>query len=563
MPRFRWPLSQIAAAAVTLLIPIGSALAQTATPSKVEEDIRIRLGLPDEFGKEGVKGGKEINDAIISFRSQNLEQTLRDFNSAREANRSLPTGRVLLAKLLASINRLDLARLQLEVAAAERDSKGELVNDPEVYLTLGRLALAEGRLTDALLEFEKALSLVVGSGSSDKPSDDIKPVLREIYAGLTNVYEQRGDWRSAHQTAIVWVSNAGEQDKPQAHLRLGRAIFMSGDKDADNLEDTIKAAEEQFKIAYDADQALAASRAAKADKPEDRDNPDATRTIDHPKVALAVLCAQRAGNDTNSADYKKFHPRVEPYFNEAIADAGKESKVQQAKVHAAYSVFLRNENKMDAAEAQATKAGELDPSSDALKQLRAAIFLSRKNFDDAEREFRDMYRKSPSNFFASNGLVLSLIGKNSVKADTASLREAQDIAEMNARAFGQRSAEALATLGWVYFNNNNVRDAAQVLQAAVQGTQGQISPDTAFYLANVYAEIGQLDRAIELLDGAIRFGGNFLYRQEAQEWLDLLRRKPSSRYSPRLDPLNAPPAGAPGGGAAAPPRTPANPAPPK
>ena len=517
----RFPRSALAVAAALLLLPAALATAQgpaPPTPKFVSEDVRTRLGLDEKFGEEGAKGAVEINDGVIAFLNQRFDQALKEFDSARAKDDTLPPGRVMMARLLAAANRLDLARMQLEVAAAERDSKGEQIEEPEVYLTLGRLALAEGRLTDALLEFEKTRSIVVTPDAS--AGKDNAAILREIYAGLTTVYEQRADWDRAFQSATVWATNAAKADRAQAELRLGRATFM---RETETTPEIMNTVESHFQAAYDADKVMAEERATK-DKTVSADE---ARTIDHPKVSLAVLCAQRAGNDTKAANYDKFIKMAEDNFKLAIDESAKESDVLKARSHAAYSNWLRGLNKMADAESQAKLAAELDPKSDALRSLKAAIDLSRKNYKDAEPAFRQMYQKSPSNFFASNGLALTLVGKG----DDASLKEAQEIAEMNVRAYGQKSAEALSTLGWVYFNNRRVADAAQALQQAVQVSNNQISADTAYFLANVLWENKQVDQAMQLLAGALQAGSNFLYREEAEEWMKILSNKPGPRGS--------------------------------
>ena len=49
----------------------------------------------------------------------------------------------------------------------------------------------------------------------------------------------------------------------------------------------------------------------------------------------------------------------------------------------------------------------MDPSSDAFKQVMGIIDLRQKNFKEAVNIFRELYQKSPSDFFASNNLALA------------------------------------------------------------------------------------------------------------------------------------------------------------
>ena len=65
---------------------------------------------------------------------------------------------------------------------------------PEVYLTLGDLALGEGRLSDARLNFENALALT-GVGRWD--AERTRAMRRGSLTGLAAVSEAREDWNGA------------------------------------------------------------------------------------------------------------------------------------------------------------------------------------------------------------------------------------------------------------------------------------------------------------------------------------------------------------------------------
>lgn len=67
---------------------------------------------------------------------------------------------------------------------------------------------------------------------------------------------------------------------------------------------------------------------------------------------------------------------------------------------------------------------------------------------------------------------------------------ALQLAEINARQY-PRLAEALATLGWVYFKFGRLAEAEQALQTAT--SSGQSSSETAYYLARVLDARGQRD----------------------------------------------------------------------
>src|SRR5205823_13922322 len=124
----------------------------------------------------------------------------------------------------------------------------------------------------------------------------------------------------------------------------------------------------------------------------------------------------------------------------------------------------------------------------------------------------------PGDFFAANQLALVLADQ----AGQQQRSQAAQLAEVNARQY-PKSAEALATLGYVYDRIGNVDDALKALQAAVSG--GQASSDTAYYLALCLSEKDKGDDARKILKGALESKGLFIYRKEAQALHDKLDKK--------------------------------------
>jgi uncharacterized protein HemY len=102
------------------------------------------------------------------------------------------------------------------------------------------------------------------------------------------------------------------------------------------------------------------------------------------------------------------------------------------------------------------------------------------------------------------------------------------LAQTNARLY-PRSAEALATLGWVSYRSGRAEEAEGALRAAV--TRGARTPDTLYYLARVIADQGQRAEAERLMQEALLAHGAFLFRKEAREWL--MRAEPGGSRTAR------------------------------
>jgi cytochrome c-type biogenesis protein CcmH/NrfG len=137
----------------------------------------------------------------------------------------------------------------------------------------------------------------------------------------------------------------------------------------------------------------------------------------------------------------------------------------------------------------------------------------------AEEQFLAATLEEPGNFAASNNLALALVEQG----ESEKKRRALQYAERNAQTF-QQAAEAWSTLGWVYFLNDKIDQAEQALGKAASA--GQLSPDTAYYIARVllkkYGD-DRRDRAKDLLDKAVKTKQPFSKQAEAKQLLKDLK----------------------------------------
>jgi uncharacterized protein HemY len=175
------------------------------------------------------------------------------------------------------------------------------------------------------------------------------------------------------------------------------------------------------------------------------------------------------------------------------------------RVHLAYADWLLQQNELGQAKVHADAAAKR--KADDPEVLKIQGLIARAGADLAAADF-----------FASNQLALVLADQS----DKDQRSRAVQMAEVNARQY-QRSADALATLGYVLFRVGNPDDALKALQAAVSG--GQAAPDTAYYLALVLNDKGKPEEAVKLLEGALQAKGLFVYRKQAEALLAALKKK--------------------------------------
>ena len=163
---------------------------------------------------------KELEPAVSKIREGRFDEALGLIKEKAAKHPEWPPSQLILARLLFRANQGVPGRRALEQAAAFAP------DHPEVYLTLGDLALGEGRLSDARLNFENALALT-GVGPWD--AERTRAMRRGSLTGLAAVSEAREDWNGARARLQAWLELEPKQG--QAQQRLGRALFMLGKPD--------------------------------------------------------------------------------------------------------------------------------------------------------------------------------------------------------------------------------------------------------------------------------------------------------------------------------------------
>ena len=249
--------------------------------------------------------------------------------------------RLALAAILARIGNPPAARFHLERAAADHP------NAPDVYQLNGEFAIAEGRVTDGVLSFEKALALA-----------DDEPTRRAARLGLASAYELRPDW-SAALAQLAAVLDAGSDDMSLRN-RLAVALFHTGKPDAALTEfRTVAAADPKF---------------------------------GPPELRMALLWT---GQDDAA--------QAEEWFRKAVDAHPKDPEPARA-----FAGWLLDAGRpADAAPLVAT-VEKLDPDSRATRTLRGVLARYTRDYAVAERVFEKLHADDPADPSAAWNLALAL-----------------------------------------------------------------------------------------------------------------------------------------------------------
>ena len=398
----------------------------------------------------------ELVAARAAYAKGRFDEAEAQLKHAKAKASNLPPVLLMLTRLHFAHGKAAAGKALLEQVAIEE------ADHPEVYLLFGNLALSEGRITDALLHFEKSISL---SPPTDWTNNQKVALLRESFSGQATVAERREDWFRA-QVALKQLTKLRPTDA-KIRDRLGAALFMLGRE---------QEAFEQFQTSARLDPQL---------------NP--------PEVSIAVM---QVRNQEPDKAIKSFATAARKYPTDG-------------RVHYETAGMYLLLDQAAQAKRHSEKAAELGLDTLKLKMQRGYIARQLGDYAQAERHFSDVVAAVPTFFEASNQLALVLSQQDSEKKQ----QKALELATLNARQY-PKSSYALSTLGWVYYNLGRKDEALRTLQVAA--SQPTVRSETLYFLARVLWESGNKEDARKLSDrvkSSVEKPGLFVLRPEIRKWI--------------------------------------------
>lgn len=408
----------------------------------------------------------EADLAQEAFASGNFSAAMDLLRKAVDKNSDLPPANVIIANWYANVSNVNLgamARNALEAAVVENGK------DPEAYVMLANIALSEKRWTEADLLLTKAAESLDGFKGSKVRRERLEPL---VLSGQAAVNEAREKWALAQKS----LEKLLELDSKNvgALQRMAKVLFLQ-----DNYEE-----------AYKKLQAAA------------KDDPNALNP--HAQMALLYEAARKPGA----------HEKAK---NEMSLGLKEDGKARTYLIAARWAVDC---GELEEAKRFATKALEAEKgqSLDAKMLLGVIAYVSRE-WEKAEDYFQQVLNEMPANAMAANNLALALCEQNDPAKRNRAMQHALTIAQR-----APKSAEAQSTLGWACFKAGNMQQAVASMQAAVQ--MGQVSRDTAYFAAEVFAAANAKDAARSLLEQALgpQAQGAFPRMQDAQALLAKLKK---------------------------------------
>lgn len=399
-----------------------------------------------------------VQDVITAFQLKNGTRVVEILKQLAAKDSDLPPTELLLAGLSFAIQDSNTGKALLERSAISSP------DSPANYTAFARLAINEGRLTDAGALLEKAERTLANSKLSESAKEFYRVAIVDS------------------QTDVAMRQQRFEDAKTLlAKLREMRA---------NNSKMLMLSAELEFKLG-NIPETLKYLTQLKEIQPNTR----------VPKTIVASWF-QRSGKKAEA----------ERWFNEAA-----EENPKNPQVLLEFANWSINTGNLPAASTAIKEAEEASGESPFSMNLKARIAFSKESYGIAESHYETLNQSQKGNFDVSNMYVLCLIESE----DKSKHTQAKNMAIANFRAL-PNNLVAQATLGYIHLKMGELEQAKSVLARAAQ-SRGT-SPEIDYFLGSLLVKMDRKDDAKTTLRGALLFDGFFLYRSRAERLLAELNK---------------------------------------
>ncbi|MGB0036711.1 MAG: tetratricopeptide repeat protein [Candidatus Acidiferrales bacterium] len=191
-----------------------------------------------------------------------------------------------------------------------------------------------------------------------------------------------------------------------------------------------------------------------------------------------------------------------------------------------YSEYLSNAGRHDEALRAITHAEELDPLSLVIEGNVGRVLFNARRYDEAIAQFKKTLDRDPNRLYVRIHLAMSY---EQLRKYPESLAEFENVTQMSGGHAGVGAAHAFATAGQPA--------RARAILKDVENRSAEGDPEW-FFIAGVYAALGEKDHAFAWLEEAYRHRDFFLTYLTTQPYMDPLRSDP--RYAELVHRLRIP-----------------------
>ncbi|KLU04958.1 TPR repeat protein [Rhodopirellula islandica] len=442
----------------SILLTLALSLALGSVPRVAANDDAL---VPDNVARQAHPATADVQKAAAAFAQGKHEEALQQFIEIHNRHPDLSPGELLFAQIAFQAKQVGVAKVALEKAAVTQ------ADDPETWNMLAALALADGRLAETEMLFQRGLT-----AAEQYTANDQRKTAQAIqaHAGLATVYEKRSQWNSAKENLRDWISLDPRDTKPWP--RLAVAFFKLGQ------ESTARETLQNLR-----------SFSPNAD-PVD--------------VAMGKLY-QSVGRRQDATDAMQ-----------TALETDRENLIAQVEI-ARYAMDAGEQDLMRRAIDQAVS---LDGDQPAVRYLQGMAARFDRDSVSAVDIFSQLHREDPSNFEASNGLILSLLSSEESDQHPLALKHAEVLYQSNTNVKTGRGRVAASSYAWALLKNNDLANAEAVMTSVVKTRV--LSAEIGYFAAEIFAAVGKQDLSRTVLKATLASPQSFVDRPAAERLMSRL-----------------------------------------
>ena len=411
------------------------------------------------FPVTGSPAEAELQEAARQFLTGDLVGAEKRLSDLREKFPTLPPAPTLVANMLYVMGRADLGNGWLEKSAKE------FPNHPAALIRFATAALSQRRITDAAALLEKTRRLMA-AGTWDEQEARLYDI--SVLNLETDILVTRQELEKAKSNLLKLKEMLPNDGK--VVIRLAQVEFDLG-----SIDQSITYLNDALQL---------------------------NQNISMPEIIVSDWFSQKQ----DQAESQKW------------ISLAAEKYPDNPDVLLKYANWLSRNQKIDEAAEVVRKAEQLGADSFQVGYIKGMSAFSKRDYATAEIYFEQLYKLRPSNPDVANMLALSLVAS----VDPLKKSRALELATVNQRLY-PKSPGAMATLGWINFQNGRKAEAEQAFRA-VMGSNN-IASVSAYYLAAFVFAQGDLPAARKLLEQALASPEYFMYRDSAEELLQEIKSK--------------------------------------
>ena len=430
--------------------------------------------VPGEY-EEGSTQKVELERAVNAFLDRDIKTLNEILDQQAAFDSDFPPKHLLLASMSYRASDAGQGRRLLEKAAVKSPKY------PGTYTAFARLALNEGRITDAMALLDKCARMVREGEINDKARTHFG---RQYVAGMLQVAIAQERYQDARDLLKRQMQEA--PDNPKSFLTGAELEFKAG-----NLSKS-QAYLEKLKEAV----------------------PDA-----RPFESVFARWFRETGNPKEA----------EKWIMAAAENYPQDSVSQMDKVN-----WLMGKGDLESVRATLPKVESLTGETPAIRLIKGQLAFAEERMDEAESIFRKVIDETNGrNLQAVNLYALTL----AESSDPEKQKKAQKIAQ---ETLGRvpRSSIAKASLAYIMLRQGATEQPQRLLLPVVRGER--VSAEVAYFFGYLLNSLGKQDAAREALQSALDTKELFLYRKKCQKLLDKLGGPVKSSSPASADSLPAP-----------------------